>query len=67
MQATYLTAGALVALMRLTWLETWRKKKFAWYVTCANAQKGNGMLLISYKLKPLLFLRRHSETAKCIS
>lgn len=42
MQATYLTAGALVTLMRLTWLETWRKNNSAIFkFTCVGVQKGN--------------------------
>lgn len=42
MQATYLTVDALVTLMRLTWLDTWRKNKSAILkFTCVGVQKGN--------------------------
>lgn len=51
MQATYLTAGALVALMRLTWLEPWRKKKFAWSYLCTEGE-WQILCCASHKLQP---------------
>lgn len=69
MRATYLTAGALVALMRLTWPETWRKKKICLKlpVLIHGREMADSLLCISYKLKPLLFLRRNSEAVKRVS